>query len=737
MKKLFIIFFLAANLIMAQRMSIIAHRGGALLAPENTIAAYQNAVNLGSDYFELDVRLSKDDSLMIMHDDTIDRTTSGSGALSSFIYLQLRLYDAGSWFGPEFAGQKIPTLYEALSVAKGTSTKVVIELKSSETRLAGKVVDLVKAMNMEDRVLISCFNLNQIAQVRTLDPSIEIQQFVNSVSQSEINDLKAINAEWIGSGSEVSPALRDSVHAAGMLLNIWTIDNPVKMVQYNSEGYDGITTNDPVTAMAVLDTTAPSTVVLNQPKINITKVRLTWEPSTDNEGEITGYEIYRDETPNATTLLATVTDGTFYLDNTKKEEATFYYRVRAKNVAGLYSDYSNEVMAVTAKDDVPPMVSEITSFGTPGKLVVKFNESVEAASAENTVNYNIDNGITVSSAKISLDSQSVILTVSDLSENTNYLLAVSGVKDQAINPNAIVDTIKKTFTHTNFLSNTIGAWDCDEGENTTLGDLSGNNNNATLMNGLGWGEGRTANGLSFDGVDDYAEVPTSASLDIGGDQVSISIWAKLDLLPTELPGAFGPMYDSETDNYVIYEDKGNNELRFKVTTSDGAARPGIPTSALVANKWIHIVGVYDGTNAMIYLNGVFIKSLPLTGTVNAGQVATIGKSGSTYFKGALDNIQVFNKALTQDEINLLYTGFYTSYLDLEPPQLLGVSSLGAPSKLYLTFNEPLDDATAKEQKTMLIDNSVTVNNAQLTVDGKSVILTTSGLSENTIVYSYN
>ena len=123
--------------------------------------------------------------------------------------------------------------------------------------------------------------------------------------------------------------------------------------------------------------------VLNQPKINITKVRLTWEPATDNDGELTGYEIYRDETPNATTLLATVTDGTFYLDDTKQEEATFYYRVKAKNIAGLYStNYSNEVMAVTTKDDVAPMVSEITSFGIPSKVVIKFNEIIDATSAE-------------------------------------------------------------------------------------------------------------------------------------------------------------------------------------------------------------------------------------------------------------------------------------------------------------------------------------------------------------------
>ena len=171
-------------------------------------------------------------------------------------------------------------------------------------------------------------------------------------------------------------------------------------------------------------------------------------------------------------------------------------------------------------------------------------------------NYSLDNGITINSAKITLDSQSVILSTSDLSENTDYTISVAGVSDVAITPNAITDTIKKTFTHTSFLLNTIGAWDSDEGEGTTLGDLSGNNNDATLMNGLGYGEGKTGNGLLYDGVDDYAEVPTSTSLDISGEQVSISIWAKMGYLPNELPGAFGPMYDSETDNYVIYEDKG-------------------------------------------------------------------------------------------------------------------------------------------------------------------------------------
>ncbi|MBK7228394.1 MAG: hypothetical protein IPH97_05940 [Ignavibacteriales bacterium] len=84
----------------------IAHRGCSSLAPENTYVAWVKAIEVGADYFELDIQLSSDDSMMIMHDDTIDRTTDGTGLLSSMTYAQLRTYDAGSWFGTEFTGEK-------------------------------------------------------------------------------------------------------------------------------------------------------------------------------------------------------------------------------------------------------------------------------------------------------------------------------------------------------------------------------------------------------------------------------------------------------------------------------------------------------------------------------------------------------------------------------------------------------------------------------------------------------
>ncbi|MDP1614536.1 MAG: LamG-like jellyroll fold domain-containing protein, partial [Methylococcales bacterium] len=142
------------------------------------------------------------------------------------------------------------------------------------------------------------------------------------------------------------------------------------------------------------------------------------------------------------------------------------------------------------------------------------------------------------------------------------------------------------------------------------------------------------------------------------------------------------MFDSETDNYVIYEDRGNNQLRFKVTTSGGAARPGINAADLKTGEWLHVVGVYDGANAKIYLNGILKGSLPLTGTVKTGQVAMLGKSSNstpTYFKGSLDNIQIFNKALTNQEAADLYAKTKT----------MGVS----PNPSDVTLNAPVVNET--------------------------------------------
>ncbi|MBN2356169.1 hypothetical protein JXO59_08650, partial [candidate division KSB1 bacterium] len=271
--------------------AIIAHRGASGLAPENTMAAFVRAIEIGADYFELDVRVSNDDSLMLMHDDTINRTTSGSGAIAGLTYEQLRTYDAGSWFSLAFAGEKIPTLAEALDLALAAPypVGVVIEIKAVTSTIVQKVITAVQQRNMQDRVIISSFNFNQIATSKQIDPSIPVQLF-GTITQANINQVADIGGEWVGTGGAVTQALLDSTHAKGMFLNKWTVNNSPEMAALFALGVDAITTNFPNLAKYLLDTTPPSDVVLQSPTVKVTRVTLNWLSAQDAESGIAGYE---------------------------------------------------------------------------------------------------------------------------------------------------------------------------------------------------------------------------------------------------------------------------------------------------------------------------------------------------------------------------------------------------------------------------------------------------------------
>ncbi len=259
--------------------AIIAHRGGSGLAPENTLAAYARAIEIGADYFELDVWLSKDDSLMVMHDESISRTTSGSGTIPTMSYEQLRSVDAGAWFGAEFAGQKIPTLTEALDLALAAPYRVgvVIEIKSTAVTVVDKVVAAVQKRGMQDRVIISSFTFAHLSKSKQIDPSIPVQLF-GAITLANIKQVSDIGGEWVGTNGTTTQALLDSTHARKMMMNKWTIDSAAEMITLINIGVDAITTNYPNIARALLDTTPPADVVLLPPAIDETRIALRWLP---------------------------------------------------------------------------------------------------------------------------------------------------------------------------------------------------------------------------------------------------------------------------------------------------------------------------------------------------------------------------------------------------------------------------------------------------------------------------
>lgn len=153
---------------------IIGHRGASSLAPENTLASFQKAYALGAEMVELDVHRTKDGHLVIMHDDTVDRTTNGHGAIKDLTLKELKDMDAGSWFSSEFNGEKVPTFGEVLEWAKG-KVKIDIEIKNS-VQYPGIEKDIVghlKAMNMDKDVIITSFDPSCVKNVKSIDAEIK------------------------------------------------------------------------------------------------------------------------------------------------------------------------------------------------------------------------------------------------------------------------------------------------------------------------------------------------------------------------------------------------------------------------------------------------------------------------------------------------------------------------------------------------------------------------------------
>ncbi|MCC6493423.1 MAG: LamG domain-containing protein [Pirellulales bacterium] len=202
--------------------------------------------------------------------------------------------------------------------------------------------------------------------------------------------------------------------------------------------------------------------------------------------------------------------------------------------------------------------------------------------------------------------------------------------------------------------------------------------NGTLRNSPAWINGKFNAGLQFNGVDQDVLIPASADMDINTNGVTLSAWVKLDQLPAEITGSFAGIFDSAPDNYVMYLDKGNNELRFKATNASGvstvsAQHPGIRASLLNTTDWIHVMGVYDGDagRAKIYFNGQLADLTSQVsganlyeGPVRAGQIAGIGAqpaatdpfAPTNLFKGSIADVAVWNRALGGAEAQYLYNG---------------------------------------------------------------------------------
>lgn len=227
----------------SESLFVWAHRGASAVAPENTMAAFEAAAEAGADGIELDVHLSRDGLPVVIHDETLDRTTDGSGAVAARTAAELLELDAGSWFSPDFAGEPIPLLSDVLAWA-GDRLRLNLEIKSAH---AGKVV--LETLNdfPGARVLVSSFNHKRLFRMRQLDAEIPLGFLVDS------RFWRMAARRAVASGAEsVHP--RDRFLSRGLVawchqheLSVfpWTIDDPARLRTLCRIGVDGYFTNRP------------------------------------------------------------------------------------------------------------------------------------------------------------------------------------------------------------------------------------------------------------------------------------------------------------------------------------------------------------------------------------------------------------------------------------------------------------------------------------------------------------
>ncbi len=233
---------------------IIAHRGFSSVAPENSLPAFRKAIEVGADYFELDVQRSKDGKAMVIHDATIDKTSS-DGMTGEIVLMnsgELKNIKVGypKKFGDQYANEKIPTLKEALEVAKG-KIKVCIEIKSYG--LEEEVLDAVNDLKMNDQVIIFSFYYPVLAKIRQLDNDIPILYLISSADEMTIDYAKVIDAKAIGVGgsTNLTKEYIELAHRQGVEVWQWTVNDEQEMKKLIDMGLDGLITDYPDKALAL------------------------------------------------------------------------------------------------------------------------------------------------------------------------------------------------------------------------------------------------------------------------------------------------------------------------------------------------------------------------------------------------------------------------------------------------------------------------------------------------------
>jgi glycerophosphoryl diester phosphodiesterase len=233
-------------------MMVIAHRGASSYAPENTLAAFDLALAMGVRQIELDVDLTSDGHVVVIHDDSVDRTTNGSGPVTSHTLAALQALDAGSWFGEQFTNEWIPTFQEVLTRYKGRAY-LHTEIKGRSPFLSQRTADLIRMHGMEQQVTITSFQHVRLEEIRAYAPALPTGWLVGEVDAAVIAQARAMGVNQLCPRANiVTPALVQRLHAEGFVARAWGVTGERLMRQVIQAGADGMTINFPDTLIAYL-----------------------------------------------------------------------------------------------------------------------------------------------------------------------------------------------------------------------------------------------------------------------------------------------------------------------------------------------------------------------------------------------------------------------------------------------------------------------------------------------------
>ena len=250
------------NVAIFHETKVMAHRGASTEAPENTKAAFQKAIDDMADYIELDVQLTNNGEVIVMHDSNAYRTTGVDANIVNMTYKEVKTLDAGSWFSDEYVGENVPSLKEVLELTQG-KIKLNIELKPADngTALAKNTVRLIEKYNMVNDCVITSFSESALKAVKTYNQEIKVG-YILSAAYGDFYDMKNVDFFSVNAAF-LSKRTIDAIHNSGKRVYAWTVNNKESIKNLTNKGVDGIITDNPVLARETIYSRDTSETIIN------------------------------------------------------------------------------------------------------------------------------------------------------------------------------------------------------------------------------------------------------------------------------------------------------------------------------------------------------------------------------------------------------------------------------------------------------------------------------------------